>query len=61
MISFPNTMTTPESSDNDSDDFAVEEDGTIRDMQNDSGSFFASRRTRSGRKVTTNRKAFLWT
>ena len=49
-------------SDNDSDDFAVEEDGAIRDMQNEElGFLFASRRTRSGRKVTITRKAFLWT
>ena len=35
-----------DSSDNDSDDFAVEEDGAIRDMQNDElGFLFASRRT----------------
>jgi len=35
-----------DSSDNDSDDFAVEEDGAIRDMQNEELSFlFASRRT----------------
>ena len=33
-------------SDNDSDDFAVEEDGAIRDMQNEQlGFVFASRRT----------------
>ena len=35
-----------DSSDNDSDDFAVEEDGAIRDMQNEElGFLFASRRT----------------
>ena len=51
-----------DSSDNDSDDFAVEEDGAIRDMQNDELRFlFALCRTRSGRKVTTTRKAFFWT
>ena len=49
-------------SDNDCDDFAVEGDGAIRDVQNEGlGLPFASRRTRSGRKVTTTRKAFLWT
>ena len=38
--------------DNDSDDFAVEEDGAIRDTQNDElGFLFASRRTQSGRVV----------
>ena len=51
-----------DSSDNDSDDFAVEVDCAIRDMQNeDLGFLFAWRRTRSGRKVTTIRKALLWT
>ena len=60
MISFPNTMTTPPL--NDSGDFAVEGDGAIRDMQNEElGFLFASRRTRSGRKVTATRKASLWT
>ena len=40
------------SSDNDSDNFAVEEDGAIRDMQNEElGFLFASCRTRSGRMV----------
>lgn len=40
------------SSDNDSDDFAVEEDGAIRDIQNEElGFLLASRRTRSGRIV----------
>ena len=49
-----------DSSDNDCDDFAVEEDGAICDVQNEElGFLFASRRTRSGRKVTTTRKAFL--
>ena len=51
-----------DSFDNDSDDFAVEEDGAIRDMQNSELSFlFALRRTQSERKVTTTRKALLWT
>ena len=51
-----------DSSDNDSDDFAVEEDGAIRDMQNEElGFLFASRRTRSGRIVKTKNKALLWT
>ena len=46
--------------DDDSNDFAVEEDGAIRDMQNEEiGFLFASRRTQSERKVTT-RKALLW-
>ena len=50
-----------DSSDNDSDNFAVEEDGAIRDMQNEElGFLFASRRTRSGRTVKTN-NALLWT
>ena len=41
-----------ESSDNDSDDFAVEEDGAICDMQNEElGFLFASRRTRNGQIV----------
>ena len=49
-------------SDNDSDDFVVEEDGAIRDMQNEElGFVFASRRTRSGRAVKTTNKALLWT
>ena len=40
------------SSNNDSDDFAAEEDGAIRDMQNeDLGFLFASHRTSSGRIV----------
>ena len=43
-----------DSSDIDSDDFAVEEDGANRDMQNDElGFLFASRRTQSGRIVKT--------
>ena len=51
-----------DSSDNDSDDFGVEEYGAIRDMQNDElGFLFASRRTRSGRIVKTTNKALLWT
>ena len=51
-----------DSSDNDSDDFAVEEYGAIRDMQNEELCFlFASRRTRSGRIVKTTNKALLWT
>ena len=51
-----------DSDDNDSDDFAVEEDGAIRDMQNEElGFLFASRRTRSGRIVKTTNKALLWT
>ena len=51
-----------DSSDNDSDDFAVEEDGATRDMQNEElGFLFASRRTRSGRIVKTTNKALLWT
>ena len=51
-----------DSSDNDSDDFALEEDGAIHDMQNEKlGFLFAPRRTRSGRKVATARKALLWT
>ena len=50
------------SSDNDSDNFAVEEDGAIRDMQNEElGFLFASCRTRSGRMVKTTNKALLWT
>ena len=49
------------SSDNDSDDFAVEEPA-ICDMQNEElGFLFASRRTRSGRIVKTTNKALLWT
>ena len=48
-------------SDNDSDGFIVEKDGAIRDMQSEELSFLlASRRTQSGRKVTT-RKVLLWT
>ena len=51
-----------DSSDNDSDDFAGEEDGAIRDMQNEElGFLFASRRTRRGRIVKTTNKALLWT
>lgn len=51
-----------DSSDKDSDDFAVEEDGAIRDMQNEElGFLFASRRTQSGQKVKTTNKALLWT
>lgn len=50
------------SSDNDSDDFAVEEDGAICDMQNEELSFlFVSCRMRSGRIVKTINKALLWT
>ena len=50
-----------DSSDNDSDDFAVEDDGAIHDVQNEELSFlFASRRTQSERKVTTTRKVLLW-
>ena len=49
-------------SDNDSDGFVVEEDGAIRDMQSEElGFLLASRRTRSGRRVTTTRKVLLWT
>ena len=49
-------------SDNDSDGFVVEKDGAIRNMQSEElGFLLASRRTRSGRKVTTIRKALLWT
>ena len=49
-------------SDNDSDGFVVEKDGAIRDMQSEElGFLLASRRTRSGRKVTTTRKVLLWT
>ena len=49
-----------DSSDNDSDDFAVEEDSAIRDMQNSElGFLFASGRTRSGRIVKTANKALL--
>ena len=51
-----------DSSDNDSDGFVVEEDDAIRDMQREElGFLLASRRTRSGRKVTTTRKVLLWT
>ena len=51
-----------DSSDNDSDYFAVEEYGAIRDMQNEElGFLFASRRTRSERIVKTTNKALLWT
>ena len=51
-----------DSSDNDSDDFAMEEDGANRDMQNEElGFLFASRRTQSGRVVKTTNKALLWT
>ena len=51
-----------DSSDNDSDGFAVEEDGAIRDIQSEElGFLVASRRTQSGRKVTTTRKVLLWT
>ena len=49
-----------DSSDNDSDDFALEEDGASRDIK-ELGFLFASRKTRSERKVTTTRKALLWT
>ena len=46
-----------DSSDNDSDGFAVEEGGAIRDTQKEElGFVFALRRTRSERKVTTTRK-----
>ena len=49
-------------SDNDSDGFVVEEDGAIRDMQSEELRFLlASRKTRSGRKVTITRKVLLWT
>ena len=49
-------------SDNDSDGFVVEEDGATRDMQSEELCFLlASRRTRSGRKVTITRKVLLWT
>ena len=49
-------------SDNDSDGSVVEEDGAIRDMQSEELCFLlASRRTRSGRKVTITRKVLLWT
>ena len=50
-------------SDNDSDGFVVEKDAAIRDMQSEKlGQFLlASRRTQSGRKVTTTRKVLLWT
>ena len=49
-------------SDNDSDCFVVEEDGAIRDMQSEElGFLLTSRRTRSGRKVTTTRRVLLWT
>ena len=48
--------------DNEPDDFAVEEDGAIGNMQNSElGFLFASRRTRSGRIVKTTNKASLWT
>ena len=51
-----------DSSDNDSDDFAVEEDGVIRDMQNEElGFLFTSGRTPSGRIVKTTNKALLYT
>ena len=44
-ISSPNKVTA-DSSDNDSDDFAVEDDGGILDTKNEElGFFFASRRT----------------
>ena len=47
-----------DSSDNHSDDFAVEEDSTIPDLQNSElGFLFAPRRTRSGRIVKTANKA----
>ena len=50
-----------DSSDNNSDDFAVEEDVAIHDMQNEELSFlFALHRTQSERKVSTTRKVFLW-
>ena len=49
-------------SDNDSDSFALEEDGAICGMQSEELDFLlASSRTRSGRKVTTTRKVLLWT
>ena len=39
-----------------------EEDGAIRDMQNEElGFLFASRRTRNGRIVKATNKALLWT
>ena len=51
-----------DSDDNDSDGFVVEEDGATRDMQSEELCFLlASRRTRSGRKVTITRKVLLWT
>ena len=49
-------------SSDDSDGFVVEEDGAMRDMQSEElGFLLASRRTRSGRKVTITRKVLLWT
>ena len=51
-----------DSSDNNSDGFAVEEDGSIRDMQNkELGFLFTSHRRRRGWTVTTTWKALLWT
>ena len=49
-----------DSSDNDCDDFAVEEGSAICDMQNEElGFLFASRRMRFGRIVKTTNKALL--
>ena len=51
-----------DSDDNDYDDFVVEDDGAIRVMQSEElGFLLVSRRTPSGRKVTTTRKVLLWT
>ena len=51
-----------DSDENDSNGFVVEEDGAIRDMQSEElGFLLASRKMRSGRKVTTTRKVLLWT
>ena len=51
-----------DSDDNDSDGFVVEEDGAFRVMLSEElGFLLASRRTRSGLKVTTTRKVLLWT
>ena len=58
-ISSPNTMTTPPTT---TDNFAVEEDGATRDMQNEElGFLFASRRMRRGLIVKKTNKALLWT
>ena len=49
-------------SDKDSDGFVVEEDGAIRDIQSEElGFLLASRRTRSGQRVTIIKKVLLWT